>query len=123
VQADPYLLLCQRSIELNPVRAGLVSDPGDDPGSSYRANALGPPDAILSPHPIYLALATGEAQRPEVYSDLFRTALDEAPLADLRMALNQSQPLALSPFRSAHIANGSRSLPRFPGPGKAHACG
>jgi putative transposase len=62
----------------------VVSDPGDYPGSSYRANAWGPPDAILSPHPIDLALATGEAQRREVYSDLFRTTLDEAPLVTLR---------------------------------------
>jgi putative transposase len=98
VQADTYLLLCQRYIELNPVRAGMVSDPGDYPWSSYRANALGQPDAILSPHPIYLALATGETQRREVYRDLFRIALDDAPLADLRMALNQSQPLGNSRF-------------------------
>ena len=27
VQAQTYLLLCQRYIELNPVRAGMVSDP------------------------------------------------------------------------------------------------
>jgi putative transposase len=27
VQADVYLLLCQRYIELNPVRAGMVDDP------------------------------------------------------------------------------------------------
>ncbi len=31
VQAETYLLLCQRYIELNPVRAGMVSDPGDYP--------------------------------------------------------------------------------------------
>ena len=53
VQADTYLLLCQRYIELNPVRAGMVSDPGDYPWSSYRANALGQANVILSPHPLY----------------------------------------------------------------------
>jgi putative transposase len=29
IQTDAYLIACQRYIELNPVRAGLVSDPAD----------------------------------------------------------------------------------------------
>jgi putative transposase len=49
VQVETYLLLCQRYIELNPVRAGMVCDPADYPWSSYRANALGQANAILSP--------------------------------------------------------------------------
>lgn len=40
VQADVYLLLCQRYIELNPVRAGTVDDPANYRWSSYRANGL-----------------------------------------------------------------------------------
>ena len=28
VEVDAYLVCCQRYIELNPVRAGLVTDPG-----------------------------------------------------------------------------------------------
>jgi putative transposase len=31
VQSDYYLLACQRYIELNPVRAGIVAAPGDYP--------------------------------------------------------------------------------------------
>ena len=38
VQADAYLLLCQRYIELNPVRAAMVDDPAHYRWSSYRAN-------------------------------------------------------------------------------------
>jgi putative transposase len=60
VQAETYLLLCQRYIELNPVRAGMVSDPGEYRWSSYRANALGKVDAVLSPHPLFLALAADD---------------------------------------------------------------
>jgi hypothetical protein len=88
VQAETYLLLCQRYIELNPVRASMVSDPGDYPWSSYRANAFGLANAILTPHPLYLALVADDASRREAYRDLFRAAFDNAPLADLRMALN-----------------------------------
>ena len=36
VQAEDYLLACQRYIELNPVRAGMVNDPGQYRWSSYR---------------------------------------------------------------------------------------
>ena len=98
VQAETYLLLCQRYIELNPVRAGMVSDPGEYPWSSYRANALGQANALVSPHPLFLALSANDNSRQGVYRDLFRAALDDAPLADLRLALNQDQPLGNSRF-------------------------
>jgi len=76
----------------------MVSDPGEYPWSSYRTNAWGQANPILSPHPLYLALAAEDGRRREVDRDLFRTALDDAPLADLRMALNQDQPLGSSRF-------------------------
>lgn len=41
VQADVYLLLCQRYIELNPVRAAMVNDPAHYRWSSFRVNGLG----------------------------------------------------------------------------------
>ncbi len=41
VQDDQYLLSCLRYIELNPVRAGMVSDPGEYVWSSFRAHAFG----------------------------------------------------------------------------------
>jgi putative transposase len=97
-QSDRYVLACYRYIELNPVRAGMVSDPAHYPWSSYRANALGQANPILSPHPLYVALAAAETPRRETYRALFRGALDEAPLADLRMALNQDQPVGNSRF-------------------------
>lgn len=41
VQAVTYFLLCQRYIELNPVRAAMVDDPAHYRWSSYRVLALG----------------------------------------------------------------------------------
>ena len=55
-------------------------------------------DAILSPHPLFLALSADDISRQQRYRDFFRTALDDAPLADLRMALNQNQPIGNRPF-------------------------
>jgi len=39
IQAEPYLLTCQRYIELNPVRAAMVDDPALYRWTSYRAHA------------------------------------------------------------------------------------
>jgi putative transposase len=65
IEADTYLLACQRYIELNPVRAGMVQAPGDYPWSSYRGNALGEAHPVLAPHPVYSALAEAEVSRSE----------------------------------------------------------
>ena len=42
MDSDDYLLRCQRYIELNPVRAGMVTHPAEYRWSSFRANAMGP---------------------------------------------------------------------------------
>ena len=60
VQAEAYLLLCQRYIELNPVRLGMAADPADHRWSRYRANGLGQPDPLLSAHAPYLTRGTDE---------------------------------------------------------------
>ena len=56
IQDDAYLLTCLRYIELNPVRAGLVTDPGDYQWSSYVAHGLGKDVAMLTQHGLYLSL-------------------------------------------------------------------
>ena len=82
VQAEPYLLLCQRYIELNPVRAAMVDDPAHYRWSSYRSNGLGQAGSRLSPHDLYLALGRTDKERQANYRALFRTELDRAAPAD-----------------------------------------
>jgi putative transposase len=72
VQAETYLLLCQRYIELNPVHAGMVADPGSYRWSSYRANALGEPNSLVSPHTLYLELGDSPERRQAAYWEIFR---------------------------------------------------
>ena len=71
VQHRHYLLACQRYIELNPVRAGMVDDPADYLWSSYRAHALGIRPKMWKPHAQYLALGATRASRMKAYRQLF----------------------------------------------------
>ena len=98
VHADDYLLLCQRYIELNPVRAGMVDDPAQYRWSSYRANGLGQGDALVSPHALYLALDADPNARQSAYRALFRSEPDREVLGDIRLALKQGQPLGKGRF-------------------------
>jgi len=98
VHADTYLLTCQRYIELNPVRAAMVNDPAVYRWSSYRANGLGQPDTRLSPHPLYRALGQDEPERLSAYRAIFRAHPDAAAIDDIRLALNQCQPLGHERF-------------------------
>ncbi len=98
VQAEQYFLLCSRYIELNPVRAGIVADPGQYRWSSYRHNGLGQIDERLTPHDAFLALGASDHERQLAYRAMFRTELDEAAISDIRLALAQSQPLGSNRF-------------------------
>ena len=98
IHADTYLLTCQRYIELNPVRAAMVDDPAHYRWTSYRANALGQASEILAPHSVYLDLGRETKQRQAAYRALFRAELDSEAISDIRLALNQSQPLGNARF-------------------------
>ena len=98
IQAETYLLTCMRYIELNPVRANMVPDPAQYRWSSYRHNGLGQTDSRITPHPVYLSIDRNEIDRQSAYRALFRSQLDEAALADLRLALSQGQPLGRDRF-------------------------
>lgn len=98
IQAETYLPTRMRYIELNTVRAGMVSDPGQYRWSSYRHNGLGQPDPRITPHPLYLAIYRKDADRETAYRALFRSELDEEALSDIRLALSQGQPLGHGRF-------------------------
>ena len=98
IQADTYLLACQRYIELNPVRAAMVDDPAHYRWTSYRTNALAQTSAILTPHELYRALGKTDEERQSSCRALFRTQLDREAIDNIRLALNQSQPLGNERF-------------------------
>jgi putative transposase len=90
VDSEQYFLVCQRYIELNPVRAGLVSDPADYEWSSYKANAHGTTNKLVTPHPVYTGLGTEICQRQSNYRALFQDAIPELLLEQVRHATNRN---------------------------------
>jgi putative transposase len=86
IDSEAYLLLCQRYIELNPVRAGMVEFAGAYKWSSYRANAEGGRDDLLSPHAVYLGLGMNALERQRAYRELFDTPFSEKDLERIRFA-------------------------------------
>ena len=68
---EAHLLTSHCYIELNPVRAGMVSEPADYPWSSYRINAMGMHDELVNPHSLYVALGDDDVSRRATYRDLF----------------------------------------------------
>ena len=116
VQAEEYLLTCMRYIELNPVRANMVNDPAQYRWSSYRHNGLGQVDERIAPHSLYLSLDRDKAARLAEYRGLFRSELDDAALADIRLALAQGQPLGSERFSEIMCAAaGVRRAKKGPG--------
>ncbi len=87
-QAEDYLLACQRYIELNPVRAAMVAHPADYRWSSYRANAQGEFDALITPHEAFRALGLDDAGRQSAYRELFRYELEPGMVDEIRRATN-----------------------------------
>lgn len=112
IQDEIYLLACQRYIELNPVRAGMVAYPVEYRWSSYRTNAQGEADALVKPHPLYEALGLDAAARQAAYCELFRDELGPGLLNAIRRATNGNFALGNECF-SAQISSaiGKRVVP------------
>ena len=98
VQAERYFLTCQRYIELNPVRAGIVSHPEAFAWSSYRRCANGVPDDAVTPHPLYDNLALDVISRRAAYRELFLVDIDAETLRKIRSCTQHGWALGTDEF-------------------------
>lgn len=101
VDSDRYVLACYRYIELNPVRAAVVAEPGDHRWSSYGHNAEGLPDPLLTAHPEYAALGCSPDARRKAYRTLVAQALPQEDLAAIRHYAQRQQALGTARFQHA----------------------
>jgi putative transposase len=99
VDTARYCLACYRYIELNPVRAGMVTDPGQYSWSSYRANALGFPNSLIAPHSEWLELGPNDSIRCNAYRAMFDDNPPKSEVKAIRRALRKGLPLGGTAFR------------------------
>lgn len=72
IDSERHLFTCMAYIDLNPVRAGLVSAPGDYSWSSYQHNSGHRVDPIVSEHPLFWALGNTPFAREAAYKEIVK---------------------------------------------------
>ena len=97
-------MACYRYIELNPVRAGMVSHPEKYPWSSYAANSGSRIDPLISAHPAFAQLSRRE------YAQMVQMGLEGKLLAGIREATNSGYPLASETFKADLSKRAGRRL-------------
>lgn len=99
VADDEHLLRCQRYVELNPVRARIVSDPADYRWSSCRQSALGEPDPLVVPHAAWMALGPETSARRHAWRTLLMERVDDRENHDIRINLQRQHFYGPDRFR------------------------
>ncbi|MGE4500605.1 MAG: transposase [Hydrogenovibrio sp.] len=99
IDSEAYALSCYRYIELNPVRADMVSHPAEYPWSSYRCNALGKACDFIKPHLLYQQLGRNNVDRAKAYQALFEDRIPDKTLDEIREATNKAWVLGSDYFK------------------------
>ena len=102
IDSETYALTCYRYIELNPVRAqNMAKHLRYYPWSSYRYNALGQVNTLITPHLLYSADSTTNEERQTAYRALFKAHIPESTLDSRRMATNKAWVLGNDYFKDS----------------------
>jgi putative transposase len=95
IDSDAYWWTCMRYVELNPLRAGLVSQPDAYKWSSYSANALGTANDLIVPHPLYLSLGQSPLNRQQSWRSICGQSLTPEQLTEVRSVTNRGGVLGV----------------------------
>jgi putative transposase len=119
IESDRYLLACNRYVELNPVRAGMVTRPEDYPWSSYRAKVGLAECDWLDRDPAYVGLSFDCNQRRQRYQDFVELGISAQELALIRGAVQRNQLTGSDDFAQEverhiglRVENRARGRPR-----------
>ena len=114
--AEEYFFICQRYIELNPVRANMVSHPAEYKWSSYRFHAqefLDLQSDLWQPHELYLKLGHQQRTRAKCYQALFKYHIPDEELGRIRSATHSDMALGNERFKEEiEQLTGRRVTPR-----------
>jgi putative transposase len=100
IDTDAYWFTCMRYVELNPVRAGLVSDPAEYRWSSFRSNASGVHDRLIVPHSLYTSLGQSAERRQQSWRELCGEAIPQEQLFEIRETVRCGGRLGCAIHRS-----------------------
>lgn len=100
VANDHYLLTVYRYIELNPLRAAMVTDPAGYRWSSVHANLGLAEDPCVSVHPLYVALGPDIVTRSNAYREWLYASVSEEDLIAVRLHLRQERALGDPRFQA-----------------------
>jgi putative transposase len=100
IDSERYLIECMRYIDLNPVRAGLVVDPGAYRWSSYAHHAGIADLPMLTDPPLYWALGNTPFARQAVYRELCAEGMSADVAQRISDATNKGWALGDDAFLS-----------------------
>jgi len=98
LQADAGLLACMAYIDLNPVRAGLVSEARSYPWSSHGHYIGLRSDKVITPHALFWALGNTPFDREAAYAELVQAGLSEDQQAALTVSVLSGWPAGDAAF-------------------------
>ncbi len=99
IDSETYFMACSRHIELNPVRAQLVSEPGEYGWSSYAHHIGSKNDPLITDHPLYWALGNTPFEREAAYQQLLQQTPSQAETEQLSQAALKGWPLGSERFK------------------------
>jgi putative transposase len=100
VDTSSYFLTLSRYIELNPVRAHMVTLPGEYPWSSYRHNAMGMKTELITEHDEYIRLGENRAARIKNYRAIFKSEISASHMEEIRLCVNKGWVTGSDKFRN-----------------------
>jgi len=86
IESERYLLACMAYIDLNPVRAGMVQQPGNYHWSGYAHHTGQRAEPWLTPHPLYWELGNTPFAREMAYANLVQSGIASVQQAALTEA-------------------------------------
>ncbi len=118
VDSERYLIECMRYIDLNPVRSGVVSDPGEFRWSSYRHHAGMDAVPFLADHPLFWALGNTPFSRQAAYRELCAEGMAQSAAQAISDATNKGWALASKDFLAQAAPAATRRLQPLPRRGR-----
>ena len=110
VDSERYLIECMRYIDLNPVRAGVVTDPAAWRWSSYQHHAGATSDPMLADHPLLWTLGNTPFARQAAYRALCAEGMQATEAQKISDATNKGWALGEGDFLNKIAGSASRRV-------------